>query len=108
MTRCICSNIVGVAADEWELGGHAGVGHHDVESAERLGCLVDHSVDLLPISDVAAPPRNVDAASGLRQQVGLEPGERDPGAPLVQALGEGGADAAGRAGDEHAATAQSV
>ena len=47
-------------------------------------------------------PRRAAAAIGHRGQgLGLQPGEGDAGTALVQALGQGGADAPGGPGDQH-------
>ena len=68
---------------------------------------LDGAVDLLAVGDVAArqgAPRTAPATSA--EQLGLQARERHAGALRVQPLGEGGADAAGGAGDQHAAPGQ--
>ena len=58
------------------------------------------------VTSQRVPRRSAAAGGHLREQLGLEPGERHARAALVQALGEGGADAARRAGDQHAPAAR--
>ena len=93
----------GVPADERQLGGDAGVGHDDVEPAEAAAGAVDRGLDLAAVGTSQAHHGASPPGGDLLEQVGLEAGERDPGAAVVQPLGEGGADAAGGARDEHPA-----
>ena len=95
---------LGVAAHERQLGRHARVGHHHVEPTEGGHRGFDGGLHLVSVRHVAGVPRGVPARpSHLFEQLGLEAGDRNPGASLMQALCEGRADAARRTGDENPA-----
>ena len=95
-----------IAADERQLRRDTRVGDDDVEAAQRGDGSGDDLVDLGAVGDVAGPVRRVDLGRDLRQQLGLEAGQRDVRAPFVEAPSEGRADAARGSGDQDTTTAQ--
>jgi hypothetical protein len=97
----------GVTADERQLRGDTRIGHDHVQAAQRGDGGLDRLLDLLPVRDVAARPVRAPAAGRhVREQVLLEPDDRDARAALVQPFGQCGPDAARGAGDQHAAAGE--
>ena len=88
--------------------GDARVGHHHVESAQRLGRFIDCAGDLVAIGHVAfGHERALAAALGHRGQlVRLQSQQGQARALSGQALGQRSTDAARGPGDQHPAAGQ--
>lgn len=98
---------LGIAADDRQLGGDAGVGDHDVEAAQVPDRGLDGAVDLLAVAHVADHGQGVTALGGhARERLGLEAGQGDARAAAVQAPGGGSADPAGGTRDQDAAPSE--
>ena len=97
---------VGVAADERQLGGDAGVGHDHVEPAERgrprPSTAASTCVAVGHVARRATARRRTRAATSASSS-GSSPASATRAPRSWRRRGEGGADAARGAGDEHPA-----
>jgi hypothetical protein len=100
--------VVGVDLEDVTEDRGRGVGHDEVEAAERVHRLLDGAIDRVRVGEIGREEHCVEGVLGARplERLGRASDEGEARALGGEALGGGEADAGGGARDQDAAAAQ--